>query len=112
MQTIHNPIRGISAALALFLVAASTASALAAGTVTVVNGTRTAMITLQLKDTNGFGWQGDVLGGKPLGVQRRITVPYVKACICDIRATFEDGHRVMRRHVNVCSTPTYVVQDL
>lgn len=110
MQRTPDRLGVISAGLALILLAGSAGSALASGSVTVVNGTRTAMITLQLKESDGSGWQGNALGGKPLGVQKRTTV-YAKACICDIRAIFEDGHRVMRRHVNVCTTPTYVLQD-
>ena len=77
---------------------------------TIVNGTRTVILSLQTRSAHS-PWQGNVLRG-PLGVQRPTTI-YVPpdACICDLKATFEDGHRITRQRVDLCRASTYVLRD-
>jgi hypothetical protein len=85
--------------------------ALAGYTIEVVNGTRTVMVSLQVKETNAPAWHFNALRDGPLGVQKRTTIGVPDACVCDLKATFEDGHRVTRPRVNLCRTSTYVVRD-
>jgi len=76
---------------------------------TVVNGTRTAMVSLQIRSGHS-GWEGNLLRDGPVGVgkHKAIYAPS-DSCVCDVKATFEDGHRVMRQRVDVCST--FVIRD-
>jgi hypothetical protein len=89
----------------------SAQTALAAGTIEIVNGTRMAMVSLQLKGANASSWHPNVLRDGPLGVQKQTTVPAPEACVCDLKATFEDGHRTTRPHINLCRSPKYVMLD-
>jgi hypothetical protein len=75
---------------------------------TIVNGTRTAMVSLQIRNGHS-GWQGNLLRDGPVGVGKHKTIYVSDTCICDVRATFEDGHRVMRQRVDICST--LVIRD-
>ncbi len=80
--------------------------------IVVVNGTRTAMITLQLKPSDARAWQPDLLARGPLGVQKETTFQRPgHVCIYDLKAMFEDGHRVVKQRVNLCKTERYVVSD-
>lgn len=98
----------LSPALSISLIAGP---ALASGTIEIVNGTRMAMVSLQLKEANSAGWHANTLRDGPLGVQKQTSVQAPDACICDLKATFEDGHRATRQHVNLCKSPKYVMRD-
>jgi len=77
---------------------------------TIVNGTRTVIISLQTRSAYS-PWR-NVLRDGPVGVQRRTTI-YVPpdACVCDLKAIFDDGHRTTRQGVNLCGPSTYVLRD-
>ncbi len=80
--------------------------------VVVVNGTRTAMIMLQLKESRAPEWQPDLLSRRPLGVQKETVFRRDRnACIFDLKAMFEDGHRITKQRVDLCKAPRYVVAD-
>jgi hypothetical protein len=98
---------------AMLVLAASSlcmASPAFAGPVAIVNGTRTVMMSLQVKGPR-TGWRGNVLRDGPLGVQKQATI-FVpsNACICDLKATFEDGHRVMHPQADLCGR-VFVFRD-
>jgi hypothetical protein len=96
-----------------FMLAMGAASA--GGAVAIVNGSRTAMVSLQLRPSGSGGWQPNVLGTLPLGVQkatRPIAVPTGTNCNFDIVARYEDGHRNARANVNLCGTSRFVLTDL
>jgi hypothetical protein len=79
---------------------------------TIVNGTRTAMIMLQIKESNSARWQAELLNRRPLGVQKEATFhDKSDACLYDLRAMFEDGHRVLRQRVDLCKNSRYVITD-
>lgn len=78
----------------------------------IVNGTRTAMIMLQIKDSRVTAWQTELLGRKPLGVQKETSYRRDRsACVYDLKAMFEDGHRVTKQRVDLCKSPRYVLAD-
>lgn len=83
-----------------------------AQSVVVVNGTRTAMIMLQLKPSDTRAWRPDLLERRPLGVQKETVFQRSSnTCFYDLKAMFEDGHRVVRQRVDLCKTQRYVVAD-
>lgn len=84
-----------------------------ARTVAIVNGTRTAMVSLQTREAKSGAWQVDVLNHRTLGIQKQILVPLSpgSACFFDIKAVFEDGHRVTKTHVNLCASASYVLTE-
>lgn len=78
----------------------------------IVNGTRTAMIMLHIKDSRAPAWQTEILGRKPLGVQKETSFSRNRsACVFDLKAMFEDGHRVTKERVDLCKSPRYVLAD-
>jgi hypothetical protein len=97
---------------ALLVVATGTAAAQPDDGVVIVNGTRTAMIMLHIKDSRASGWQTELLGRKPLGVQKETNFRRDRnACVYDLKAMFEDGHRVTKLRVDLCKKPRYVLAD-
>lgn len=81
--------------------------------VTIVNGTHTAMMGLQVKEIRADAWPADMLNHKTLGIQKQITLwlPANPGCFYDIKAMFEDGHRVAKKHVFLCKPPSYLLTD-
>jgi hypothetical protein len=97
--------------LSLLLVPGTVCLAGTALAATIVNGTRTAMVSLQIKSGHS-GWHGNLLDDGPLGVQRHKTIYGPSdGCVYDLKATFEDGHRVMRPRVNLCAPSMVVIRD-
>ncbi len=81
--------------------------------ITIINGTRTVMVALRVRESSADNWQPDILNRRSLGVQRQITVslPEKSSCLVDIMATFEDGHHVTKSRVNLCKSATYLLTD-
>lgn len=86
-------------------------SASTAKPVSIVNGTRTAMVSLQVRPVDAPIWRPDLLDHRTLGIQKEIPVEVGPACVFDVQARFEDGHRVMKERVNLCKSPTYLLTD-
>ncbi len=108
-----NKLRAFALGAALLVAMSGSSSATSGdGTTMIVNGTRTAMIMLSVKDSRAEMWQSELLGRKPLGVQKE-TVFYRdrNACMFDVRAMFEDGHRVTKQRVDFCRSPRYILTD-
>lgn len=99
--------------LALVAVAATTAPSFAGHTVQIVNGTRTAMVALQARPSRGGPWQVGLLKQRSLGIQKQVefAMPENKDCFYDLDARFEDGHRISKRHVDLCKSPTFLLTD-
>lgn len=98
-------------ALAAFGGATFLAAPASADPAVIVNGTRTAMIGLQIKEPHAQDWRDDVLGRRPLGVQKETVINRDhNACTYDVKAMFEDGHKVTRR-VDLCKSPRFVITD-
>jgi hypothetical protein len=95
------------------IVAMSGASAGATRNVAVVNSTRTAMVSLQVRPSGSGAWQPNVLGSRPLGVQKQVGVgvPSGSTCYYDLSAQYEDGHRKTKSHVNLCGSSKYSLSD-
>lgn len=113
MQNNSTSRYGLWLAANLLATAAAIAPAYAGGrTISIINGTRTAMVALQVRPANG-GLQSDLLTRRSLGIQKQIgfPVPDGKSCFYDLKATFEDGHRVTRQHVDLCKSQTYLLTD-
>lgn len=83
-----------------------------ARTIAIVNGTRTAMVALQARQADSVIWQMDVLNHRTLGIQKQVDfeVPDKPNCLFDLKAMFEDGHRVARR-ANLCKSNVYLLTD-
>lgn len=96
--------------LAATVLVAST-SAGAAKMVSIVNGTRTAMVALQVRPVDAPIWRPDLLNRRTLGIQKEVKFDVGPACEFDVKARFEDGHRVMKEHVNFCKSETYLLTD-
>lgn len=77
-----------------------------AGQLTVVNGTLTAIVGLQFRPSGTPAWQQDRLAANhlTLGIQKALAIAGPSACVADILVQFEDGHRAVRPHVNVCTS--------
>ncbi len=102
----------LGATLLAFAGAISQVVAQPEGANVIVNGTRMAMIMLQVKDSRAPVWQTDLLERKPLGVQKETVFSRDRnACVFDLKAVFEDGHRVTKRRVDLCKSPRYVLAD-
>lgn len=111
----HGSTKTIVTALGVFCFAVAAVWSAVAGardTAVIVNGTRTVMMTLQMRDSRAGDWQGDLLMSRPLGIQKQIAVPLRDGCVFDLRASFEDGHRLTKMHVNLCRNRTYLLSDI
>lgn len=97
---------------AAIMVVASFASASAEkcreDSVYIVNGTRTAMVSLQVRETSRGEWQ-EILRGTPLGVQRSKSVCLSSGRLYDLRADFIGGLHVEKSNQPLRSRPIYVV---
>ena len=102
--------RGVMIFFALTALAGGT-SAASARTVSIVNGTRTAMVALQVRRADAPNWRPDILNHRTLGIQKQIDFEVGPACDFDIMAMFEDGHRVNRSHIDLCKSTTYLLTD-
>jgi hypothetical protein len=110
MRDVQKSTLSFAFALAAIGLLAGT-SASTAKPVSIVNGTRTAMVSLQLRPVDAPIWRPDLLDHKTLGIQKAIPFEVGAACVFDVKARFEDGHRVMKDHVNLCKSPTYLLTD-
>ena len=99
-----------AAALAIVAVFLSVSGA-SARPVSIVNGTRTAMVALQVRPSEADAWRPDILNHRPLGIQKEIDFEVGPACFFDVKAMFEDGHRVNKQHVDLCKSTTYLLTD-
>jgi hypothetical protein len=97
----------VLAAAAVFM----SISAASARPVSIVNGTRTAMVALQIRPSDAPVWRPDILNHRPLGIQKQVDFEVGPACFFDVKAMFEDGHRVNKQHVNLCKSTTYLLTD-
>lgn len=80
----------------------------------IVNGARAALIALQIKESSLKAvWRDNLLAGKPLGIQKQmqLDLPDKQDCFFDMKATFEDGRRLYRPHVNLCRLKKFTVTD-
>jgi hypothetical protein len=105
-----RPAAGLFALLALVVLAGPSAAALVK-TVAIVNGTRTVMVALQFKPSDAAVWRPDILNHRSLGIQKQIAFDVGPACFFDVKAMFEDGHRINKQRINLCKSPTYLLTD-
>lgn len=93
-------------------VAALIPGSASARTIAIVNGTRTAMVALEARQADSRVWQTDVLNHRMLGIQKQVDfeVPDRPNCFFDLKAMFEDGHRVAKR-ANLCKSNVYLLTD-
>ena len=91
-------------------IAVAPAYVAAAQQITIVNGTRTVMIALQVKPP-GAAWT-EILARRPLGTRQQTTyrLPPGPCKNYEIRAMFADGRALTKKEQNFCS-PTYLVTD-
>ena len=101
----------------LLLVAAgalSLATNADAKTMKVFNPTHYAVTAVQAKKPGAKEWDADVLGKKALGVGKVAQIDIAttgEGCKVDLRITFDDGHKVERQNVDICSTDILQVGD-
>ena len=74
----------------------------------IVNGTRTAMVSLQVREASKGEWQ-DILRGTPLGVQRSKPVCLSSGRLYDLRADFIGGLHVEKTNQPLRGRQVYVV---
>jgi|GEM_PF-1478008 len=103
-------VRVIAAATIITAVSLASASAenCREGSVYIVNATRTAMVSLQVRETAKGEWQ-DILRGTPLGVQRSKTVCLSTGRLYDLRADFIGGLHVEKSNQPLRGRPIYMV---
>ena len=94
--------------------AALTASQAEAAKITIVNGTRVAMVSLQAKPSPRPKWSDDLLNRHSLGVGRAVLVdlPPGQVCMYDFFAMFYDGHKVQKNRVNICKPGPVTITDI
>jgi hypothetical protein len=103
----HHAGTAVLAVAAVFM----SISAASARPVSIVNGTRTAMVALQVRQIDAPEWRPDILNHRPLGIQKQIGFEVGPACLFDVKAMFEDGHRINKQHINLCKSTTYLLTD-
>src|SRR6185295_2047880 len=90
----------------------ATAAIAEAKTIKVFNPTPYAMVSLQTKKPTAKEWDSDQLGKTALGVGKVKEVDLDTAdCHWDLRATFDDGHKVEKKNVNMCNGDVYQFTD-
>jgi hypothetical protein len=78
----------------------------------IFNPTHYAIVSLQAKKPSAKEWEGDLLGKTALGVGKVKEIELDTAdCHYDLRATFDDGHKVEKKNVDVCATDVYQFTD-
>jgi len=104
-------LRHASVATLTIIAAFMSTTAASARPVSIVNGTRTAMVALEIRPSDADAWRPDLLNHRPLGIQKEIAFEVGPACFFDVKAMFEDGHRVNKQHINLCKSTTYLLTD-
>ncbi|MEI9989078.1 MAG: hypothetical protein WDM86_03485 [Rhizomicrobium sp.] len=81
--------------------------------VTIKNGTRTAIVSLQAKAPGAEAWPLDLLNRRNLGVQKSVTLSLhaTPECLYDLKVVFEDGHRILKQRVDLCRQPAFLLTD-
>ena len=97
-----------------FVAAALMATGADAAKITIVNGTRVAMVSLQAKPSPRPKWSIDLLNRRALGVGRAVLVdlPPGQVCQYDFFAMFYDGHKVQKNRVNICKPGPVTITDI
>jgi len=97
------------ASVAAFVAAATMAEA---KTIKIFNPTPYAMVSLQTKKPAAKEWDEDKLGKTALGVGKIKEVELDTAdCHWDLLATFDDGHKVEKKNVDMCTTDVFQFTD-
>ena len=88
-------------------------SSAATKTIQIFNPTHYAIVALQAKRPTATEWQPDMLRKTALGVGKlaNIDLETTPDCTYDLRATFDDGRKVVKPKVNVCATTIYQFTD-
>ena len=73
----------------------------------ILNASHYGIVALQVKPAGAIAWQADVLNQHTLGVGKSVNVN-VGQCDVDVLATFDDGHKALRQHVNLCNGPLQI----
>ena len=91
----------------------SAVSGTEAKTIKIFNPTHYAIVALQAKKPAATEWQADMLRKTALGVGKLINIELATTpdCIYDLRATFDDGHKVEKPKVDVCKIDVYQFTD-
>ncbi len=78
--------------------------------VTIINGSRSVIIGLQLKPKDG-AWN-EILGRKRLGIRQKTVyeLPHGPCAHYDIRAVFNDGRSLNKTDQNLCVS-SYLLTD-
>jgi len=84
-------------------------SVAAAKTVKIFNTTHYAIVALQSKKSADKDWHPDLLGKIALGVGKFADVDV--DCASDLRATFDDSHKVEKHGADVCKAEIYSFTD-
>jgi glucose dehydrogenase len=83
-----------------------------AKTIKVFNPTHYAMVSLQAKKPAAKDWDADMLGKTALGVGKVKEIDLdTTDCHYDLRATFDDGHQVEKKNVDMCGTDVLPFTD-
>jgi hypothetical protein len=91
-------LAGLSTATLLAVVSVAEAK-----TIKIFNPTPYAIVSLQAKKPAAKDWNDDMLGKTALGVGKIVEVELdTTDCHYDLRATFDDGHKVEKSNVDVC----------
>jgi hypothetical protein len=107
MSAILHWARGAAVCVAIAMPVCASAH-----NVSIVNGTRTAMVSLQARQADTDVWQKDLLDKRTLGIQKSVdfAVPDKPNCFFELKAMFEDGHRLNKK-ANLCKANTYLLTD-
>ena len=76
---------------------------------TIVNSTGHIVTALNVSPSDEDTWGENILGGDKLGNGESAQIAFdrgEKACVWDIRATYEDGDTTDARGVNLCQVAT------
>lgn len=82
--------------------------------VTIVNKTRHSMVEFYASNTGTQDWEEDILGTDELAKGEEIEIDIddgTGKCKFDFMGVFDDGDKVVRNGVNVCTTGTFTFTD-